>query len=121
MADAPPDQALFSYGTLQRAEVQLDTFGRLIDGDDDVLPGYKASNAEIVDARVVELSGSATHPVLRATGSARDKVIGKVLWLTEDELEAADEYEVALYHRVPAVLASGLTAWVYVATEGDTP
>ena len=114
MTDAPRDQLLFSYGTLQFAEVQLDTFGRVIAAESDVLPGYTIDYAEIEDQRVVDVSGLSVHPVLRATGNAVDKVVGKVLYLTADELDAADEYEVALYRRVAAPLASGRTAWVYV-------
>ncbi|MHC3000476.1 UDP-N-acetylmuramate--alanine ligase [Microbacterium sp. HJ5] len=106
---------LFSYGTLQHPEVQLDTFGRLLEADDDVLPGYTVDYAEIEDPRVVDLSGLAVHPIVRATGSPRDKVVGKVLRVTDDELDASDEYEVALYRRVSVVLASGRTAWVYVS------
>lgn len=110
-----PDQLLFSYGTLQNAEVQLDTFGRLFADEDDALPGYTVDYAEIDDPRVVDLSGLSVHPIVRATGSALDKVTGKVLWVTEDELEAADEYEVELYRRVQAQLQSGRAAWVYVS------
>lgn len=114
MADIA-DQLLFTYGTLQHPEVQLDTFGRLVDSDDDVLPGYTVDYAEISDPRVVELSGLASHPIVRATGNPLDKVTGRVLHVTEDELDAADEYEVALYRRVSAVLASGHRAYVYVS------
>jgi gamma-glutamylcyclotransferase (GGCT)/AIG2-like uncharacterized protein YtfP len=113
-----PDQALqllFAYGTLRQPEVQLDTFGRLLDGEDDVLPGFTVDYAEIEDPRVIDVSGASVHPIVRSTGSALDKVVGTVLWVTEDELEAADEYEVAPYHRVSVVLASGRRAWVYVA------
>ena len=117
VTEASADQALFSYGTLQLAEVQLDTFGRLVEGEDDVLSGYTTDDVDIDDARVVELSGAAVHSVLRATGSDLDKVVGKVLWITADELDAADEYEVALYHRRPVTLASGRTAWAYLAAE----
>jgi hypothetical protein len=113
--DELPDQLLFSYGTLQLPAVQLDTFGRLLDGADDALPGYTIAYAEIPDARVVELSGQASHPIVRATGDPRDKVTGRVLTVSQDELDAADEYEVALYRRVSAVLDSGRTAWVYVS------
>ncbi|MFT3796919.1 gamma-glutamylcyclotransferase family protein [Microbacterium sp.] len=114
MSDAPRDQLLFTYGTLQYAEVQLDTFGRLVAGDADVLPGYTIDYAEIEDQRVVDISGVSVHPVLRATGNPVDKVVGKVLHITADELDAADEYEVALYHRIAVTLGSGRTAWVYV-------
>ena len=109
------DQLLFSYGTLQQPEVQLDTFGRLLEAEDDVLPGYTVDYAEIEDTRVVDLSGLSVHPVVRETGNALDKVVGRVLWVTEDELDASDEYEVALYRRVSVVLASGRRAWAYVS------
>ena len=112
---APPGHLLFSYGTLQHPDVQLDTFGRLLDGEDDVLPGYTVDYAEIEDPRVVDLSGLSVHPIVRATGNPLDKVVGRALHVTEDELEASDEYEVALYRRASVVLASGRTAWVYVS------
>jgi len=107
-------QYLFSYGTLQNPDVQLDTFGRLLDSEDDALPGYTVDYAEIEDTRVVDLSGLSVHPVVRATGNPLDKVVGKALLVTEDELDASDEYEVSLYRRVAVVLASGRSAWVYV-------
>jgi hypothetical protein len=115
VSDASATEALFSYGTLRYPAVQHDTFGRLIDGDDDVLPGYTIDYTEIDDPRVVEVSGESVHPVLRHTANPLDKVVGRVLLLTEDELDAADEYEVSLYRRVAVALASGRTAWVYVA------
>ncbi|MFG6403520.1 gamma-glutamylcyclotransferase family protein [Microbacterium sp. P04] len=118
MAAALADQALFSYGTLQRAEVQLDTFGRLVSGESDVLPGFRLVDIEITDRRVVAVSGSAVHPVLHATGSDLDKVVGTVLTITEDELDAADEYELEHYRRVLLPLASGRDAWVYVSADG---
>lgn len=114
MSDGPTDQLLFTYGTLQYAEVQLDTFGRIVAGDADTLPGYTIDYAEIQDQRVVDVSGQSVHPVLRATGSALDKVVGKVLHISAAELDAADEYEVSLYRRVAVPLTSGRTAWVYV-------
>jgi len=115
VAASPADQLLFSYGTLQTPEVQLDTFGRLIDGEDDTLPGFTIDYAEIEDHRVVDLSGLSIHPIVRPTGDVRDKVMGRALRVTEDELDAADEYEVSLYRRAAVTLASGRTAWVYVS------
>ncbi|GAA1969895.1 gamma-glutamylcyclotransferase family protein [Microbacterium deminutum] len=109
------DQLLFSYGTLQNPEMQLDTFGRLVETEDDVLPGYTVDYAEIEDARLNGLSGPTVLPIVRPTGNPLDKVVGKVLRVTEDELDASDEYEVGLYRRASVVLATGRTAWVYVA------
>lgn len=108
------DQLLFSYGTLQQPDVQLDTFGRLLDAEDDVLPGFTLDYAEVEDHRVIDLSGASVHPVVRHTGNPLDKIVGKVFPVTDDELDASDEYEVALYRRVSVVLASGRRAWVYV-------
>ncbi len=62
----------------------------------------------------MDLSGLAVHPIVRPTGNPLDKVLGTALWVTEEELDAADEYEVALYRRISVVLASGRSAWVYV-------
>jgi len=112
---ADPDQLLFSYGTLQNPDVQLDTFGRLVAAEDDALPGYTVDYAEIDDPRVVDLSGLSVHPIVRPTGNALDKVTGKVLWVTEEELDAADEYEVELYRRIAVQLQSRRAAWVYVS------
>ena len=89
MTDLPRDQLLFTYGTLQDAEVQLDTFGRLVAGEPDALPGYTVDYAEIEDPRVVELSGLSSHPILRATGNPLDKVVGRVLRVTAAEIDAA--------------------------------
>ncbi|MEI3847401.1 MULTISPECIES: gamma-glutamylcyclotransferase family protein [unclassified Microbacterium] len=114
MSDDLPSQLLFTYGTLRHPDVQLDTFGRLLDGDDDALPGYTVDYAEIADPRVVDLSGLTVHPIVRETGNPLDKVVGRVLRVTDDEIDAADEYEVSLYRRISVVLASGRSAWVYV-------
>ena len=114
MSSTATTERLFSYGTLLLPQVQLDVFGRRVESTDDVLTGYHVQQADIEDTRVVMLSGLATHPVLRRTGSRSDKVTGQVLELTLDELDAADEYEVSLYTRVAVVLQSGRDAWVYV-------
>lgn len=110
-----PDQPVFSYGNLQRPDVQLDTFGRLLASEPDVLPGYTVDYAEIEDPRGVEYTAPTVHPIVRPTGRPLDKVLGKVVWLTEDELDAADEYEDTLYRRSSVVLASGRRAWLYVS------
>ncbi len=114
MSDAAPDILLFAYGTLRLPQVQLDTFGRLVAGDEDVLTGYTVDYIDIEDTHVVAVSDRAVHPILRATGDPHDKVVGTALHVREDELEAADEYEVSDYRRVAVTLASGRTAWVYV-------
>ncbi|MEV0385695.1 gamma-glutamylcyclotransferase family protein [Nonomuraea sp. NPDC050643] len=106
---------LFSYGTLRQREVQLSVFGREVAGTPDGLPGYRLSMVEITDPHVIAISGATHHPILEATGEAADVVEGTALRLTEDELAAADAYEVDDYRRVLVPLASGLHGWVYAA------
>lgn len=105
---------LFSYGTLQQAGVQLATFGRLLDGRPDALPGFRLSQLAIDDAQVVATSGKSHHPIASRSGDPADSVAGAVLAVTPGELRQADSYEVAAYRRERVTLASGAQAWAYV-------
>jgi hypothetical protein len=105
---------LFSYGTLQQPEVQLATYGRLLEGVPDVLPGYRLDPLPIADAEIVRLSGKAVHAIARFTGEPADRVQGVRFILTEDELAATDAYEVAAYARAEVILASGASAFAYL-------
>jgi gamma-glutamylcyclotransferase (GGCT)/AIG2-like uncharacterized protein YtfP len=105
---------LFSYGTLQQDGVQISSFGRLLKGADDALPGYQQSMVEISDPEVIRKSGKKFHPIVVASDSDADEIAGKVFEISEAELAAADAYEVSDYKRVPVRLKSGIDAWVYV-------
>jgi hypothetical protein len=48
---------LFSYGTLQQENVQLSTFGRLLQGQRDELLGFEQSLVRIEDPRMVATRG----------------------------------------------------------------
>ena len=114
-------QQLFSYGTLQQAEVQLATFGRLLDGQPDTLPGYRLAQLAIDDAHVVATSGKTHHPIVSRSGDPASSVAGAVLALTAEELRQADRYEVAAYRRARVTLASGTQAWAYVDARDAVP
>ncbi|MEV7828424.1 gamma-glutamylcyclotransferase family protein [Microbacterium enclense] len=109
------EEFLFTYGALQAPDVQLDTFGRLIAGDDDTLPGFRLDDVESTDERGASMPHGHRRRSLRHTGDPHDRVFGTVLHLTAAELDAADEYLISDSRRIPVVLASGATAWVYVA------
>jgi hypothetical protein len=111
-------EQLFSYGTLQLETVQLATFGRLLQGSLERLPGYVLVPLAITDAQVIATSGHTQHPIARHTGLPTDAVQGSVFLVTPDELALADHYEVAAYQRVAVTLASGLQAWVYAEISG---
>jgi gamma-glutamylcyclotransferase (GGCT)/AIG2-like uncharacterized protein YtfP len=103
---------LFSYGTLQKAEVQLATFGRLLNGRADELPEYEPS--------VVIASAEVTHANASFNGRSDSRVSGMAFEVTEAELLASDSYEaIAEYRRMAVVLASGASAWVYVHARSD--
>ena len=106
---------LFSYGTLQQDDVQRATFGRLLHGHGDELPGYEPSLVEIEDPRQAAAVGRTHHANVIFNGRADSRVPGTVFEVTDAELAAADEYErPASYERVAVTLASGKEAWVYV-------
>ena len=113
MTDARPVR-LFAYGTLQQREVQLATYGRLLDGTPDSLSGYRLEPLSITDPEVVRLSGKAVHHIARESGDPADRIPGVLFRLTEAELAATDGYEVDAYSRAEVTLDSGARAFVYV-------
>ena len=111
------DIPLFSYGTLQRRDVQLATYGRPLDGSHDALLGYRLEVLPDRDPDAVRISGTKTHMVVRRTGDLTDRVPGVVFLLTAAELAATDKYEGSDYGRVELILESGRRAFVYVDPE----
>jgi gamma-glutamylcyclotransferase (GGCT)/AIG2-like uncharacterized protein YtfP len=104
---------LFSYGTLQKTQVQLKLFGRLLDGERDVLKGYKLSPIEIKDESF--LAKGEDKYQLTLIPSKDDMVEGTVFAISEEELLSADRYEPENYKRIKVALRSGKEAWIYVA------
>ena len=102
---------LFTYGTLQREDIQVDLFQRTLDGVPDRLVGYQmtAINLAAGDGRYQQ------YPVIFPTGNLEDVVEGVRFQITEEEMLRADEYEGESYHRAEVILESGRLAWVYVA------
>lgn len=109
-----PDIPLFSYGTLQRRDVQLATYERPLDGEPDALLEYRLEVLPDRDPNAVRISGAKTHMVVRRTGDPADRVPGVVFLLTAEELAATDEYEGSDYDRAELTLESGRRAFVYV-------
>jgi gamma-glutamylcyclotransferase (GGCT)/AIG2-like uncharacterized protein YtfP len=95
--------------------VQLATFGRLLRGQSDELPGFEPSLVPIEDPQAVAECGKTHHAKVTFNGRNESRVCGTVFEITDAELAAADRYEqFAGYKRIAAVLASGRQAWVYV-------
>ncbi|WP_462158499.1 gamma-glutamylcyclotransferase family protein [Pseudoalteromonas sp. GB56] len=111
---------LFSYGTLQLPKVQLETFGRLLEGHKDTLLGYVLNEVKITDADVIKTSGKEIHPILTYSGNCQDRVEGMVFYITDEELRQSDAYEVDEYTRVMAEFLSKNHAWVYVCAQTES-
>jgi len=95
---------LFSYGTLQDVQVQIETFGRELTGASEVLLGYQLELVKIEDEAVVKLSGKTHHPIA---------ILG-------NKTSEIDQYEVDAYQRVLGKMQSGIEAWVYVSASDNT-
>ena len=114
MGTQRPTELLFSYGTLQLEAVQMATFGRLLTGTLDALPGFEAALLEIDDQATVSLSGKTHHAIAKFTGRPSDSISGTMFAVTPEEIQSADKYEVPAYKRVAVLLRSGVRAWAYV-------
>ena len=93
---------IFSYGTLQKEDVQLATFGRRLAGQKDDLPKYELG--------VVKTDANAVF-----NGNNESRVSGMAFEITDAEIAGVDDYEARFsYKRIAVTLASGRDAWVYV-------
>lgn len=107
---------LFSYGSLQEEQVQLSTFGRLVQGERDALVGFEPSLVTIEDPQVRLATGKTHHANASANGKSESRVEGTVFEVSEAELLRVDEYEKAFsYKRIEVNMASSRIAWVYIA------
>ncbi|MER6253867.1 GDSL-type esterase/lipase family protein [Streptomyces sp. NPDC001584] len=103
---------LFSFGTLMDERVQTALFGGAVPTSPASLAGYTTRPLKITDPAVIAASGLDVHLILeRRLGAS---VEGAVLHLTDQELAAADAYEVDDYTRRRVVLSSGESTWAYL-------
>jgi gamma-glutamylcyclotransferase (GGCT)/AIG2-like uncharacterized protein YtfP len=81
-------ESRFVYGTLQDAQVQARVFGRIVQGEPDMLDGF----------RKAEINGT-VYPI--AVIDSAHVVSGQVIEVTAEELVRIDRYEGAEYRRIP--------------------
>lgn len=108
---------LFSYGTLQKNDVQLKLFGRLLHGTKDILEGYKICLIEIKDETFLAKGEDKFQKTLVPSKDEAEIIEGTILEISETELVLADKYEPENYQRVKITLKSGKDAWIYAVTE----
>ncbi len=109
------NEILFSYGTLQKPELQMELFGRIINGSPDILCKYKIGKIEIKDPEFVLKSGQQFHLVALPSASDADTISGIALEISAGELLMADTYEPEEYKRINVMLDSGREAWLYTS------
>jgi hypothetical protein len=105
---------LFSYGTLQNEQVQIETFGRLLKGEKDSLIGYELKMVEITDPEVLRKSEQKFHPIIEFSGNKNNEVEGMLFEVTDEEIANADDYEVDDYKRIETSFKSGKVGFIYV-------
>lgn len=108
------NEYLFSYGTLQKEEVQQRLFGRKLKAIAATLTGYRAVKIRLSAGQVLADAGQEYH-LIALPGMAGDRIDGLVLELTEDELLLCDKYEPEEYTRMTVQLESGQQCWIYAA------
>jgi gamma-glutamylcyclotransferase (GGCT)/AIG2-like uncharacterized protein YtfP len=110
------NELLFSYGTLQKTNVQLQLFGRVLKGSADTLQGYTLATIEIKDENFL-LNGEDTYQqTLVPSNNSTDRIKGIVFEITDEELLLSDQYEPSNFKRSKVKLQSGKEAWIYTAT-----
>ena len=108
---------LFSYGTIQKKQVQLQLFGRVLKGSGDTLKGYRLSSIKIKDESAKLKTDHEYHVIANISNSGIDMIEGMVFEITCEEILLADKYEPDDYKRVKVELESGKKAWIYVAAK----
>ena len=111
------NQYLFSYGTLQKQQVQINLFGRILQATADTLQGYRTASFEIKDESFLSKGEEKNQLTAIPSDNKNDCIKGSVFEITEEELLHADKYEPAGYKRILVRLASGKEAWLYVFVE----
>ena len=107
---------LFSYGTLQKDDVQLKLFGRRLTSQPDRLAGYKTIPVEISDRQFLSKGEQKIQLTVIFSNNTHDIIQGAALELSEAELLIADAYEPENYKRIAVTLESGKQAWIYAAS-----
>ncbi|MGZ9676181.1 gamma-glutamylcyclotransferase family protein [Flavobacterium sp. GNP001] len=100
---------LFSYGTLQSKEIQMQVFNKLLIGTENQLTGYKLKGLQIE-----EEFGMEDYFVAMPSDDPADAITGIAFAVTSDDLIKADQFESNAYKRTEITLKSGITAWIYI-------
>lgn len=102
-------EQIFSYGTLQSKEIQMQVFNKILIGKPDQIVGYV-----LKALKIEEEFGMEDYCVAIPTNDPSDIVPGIVFDISILDLEKADLFESNAYKRVEITLNSGKLAWIYL-------
>ena len=102
-------EQLFSYGTLQSKEIQMQVFNKLLSGIEDQLAGYK-----LKDLQIEEEFGMEDYFVAMPSENPSDAIHGIAFTVSSEDLIKADQFESNAYKRIHITLQSGTKAWIYI-------
>ena len=102
---------VFSYGTLQNKTIQLELYGTLLQGQPDILKGFKLNSIMLKN----NLGENKMYPIIEYTGNPNETIKGFVFKMSHTQLSATDIYEGPSYKRISTITELGRTCWVYAA------
>ncbi|MES2986316.1 MAG: gamma-glutamylcyclotransferase family protein [Pseudomonadota bacterium] len=108
------DTLLFACGTLTLEKVHLALFGRVLEYEEDALPGYVARTVVLEDKEILSTTGSGTHLSMIPSDTPGASVAGRIMRITEAEIARMDPHQSEHHRRKRVTLASGRTAWAYL-------
>jgi hypothetical protein len=86
MTASTPILLLFSYGSLQKKDIQIANFGRELTGREDAVHGYRRHSTAVTDPGIAALIGESHYATLERSSSPEDTVTGMVFEITDEEL-----------------------------------
>ncbi|MDN4641657.1 gamma-glutamylcyclotransferase [Agreia sp. PsM10] len=112
--DDSTDLLVFSYGALQRREVQEAMFGRAFESRPAHLSGFEVIEVPVpADHHDPIFGTSDTRLVLQPSAHPDSILRGQLLALTPEELRIADGFEAPEYARQLVRIDNEIEAWVY--------
>lgn len=105
---------LFSYDILNTEEIQLQLYGRKLQGTDDTLSGYMLKDSNHNGSNMNEKKNTIATQIAIKSQDTSDRIKGQVFEITGKELVQTDRHVVNNYNRILTTTDSGTEVWLYV-------
>jgi hypothetical protein len=101
MTASTPILLLFSYGSLQKKDIQIANFGRELTGREDAVHGYRRHSTAVTDPGIAALIGESHYATLERSSSPEDTVTGMVFEITDEELGSRGKSILSRFEVIP--------------------